>query len=59
MGFIRMFCVAGGEVRWGGGRLLGRHRADRTEGTGQSGSQGGEPPSQVERTICDLGVVFF
>ncbi len=47
-------------MRWNRGLLLGRHRAEWTEGPGQSGSQGGQlAPEVAKRLLSTTALVIL
>jgi hypothetical protein len=46
-------------VRWNRGQLLGRHRAEWTEGPGQSGSQGGQLAPEVAKHLLSTTVLLI
>jgi hypothetical protein len=46
-------------VRWNRGLLLGRYRAEWTEGAGQSGSQGGQLAPEVAKHLTSTTVLLI
>ncbi len=46
-------------MRWNRGLLLGRHRAEWTEGPGPSGSQGGQLAPEVTRRLLSTTVLLI
>ncbi len=46
-------------MRWNRGLLLGRNRAEWTEGAGQSGSQGGQLAPEVANPLLSTTVLLI